>query len=301
MKKRIDCFPYFNEKELLELRYHLLKDYVDFFVITDADRTHTGDPKPFTARETIKELGLDESKFRVIEVNLPSKDEEPDDHARERMQRNAAAEYITWNTVAFVGDADEIIDPKYINYYESIVRNNPNNILHVPMFYLMGRADLRDHLPSGEPRFWANAYMCMGHHKEKYSLSQLRESYSEQTRYVVYRDIFAYDNGIIEPAGWHFSWMGDPERLKLKFKSFMHYGDYIEDTEFSQQPEKMLEFMSSWTPKQDGVDPLGRNTHILKSIGTESLPQVIFELPRVKEYLLPNVSAKIEDRGQDSE
>lgn len=288
MKKRIDCFPYFNEKELLELRYYLLKDHVDFFVVTDADRTHTGDPKPFTAKDTIRELGLDESKFRVVEVNLPSKEEEPDDHFRERAQRNAAAEYITWNTVAFVGDADEIIDPKYLDYYESIVRGNPNNILHVPMFYLMGRADLRDHLPNGTPRFWANCYMCMGHHKEKYTLSQLRESYSEQTRYVVYQDIFAIDNGVIEPAGWHFSWMGDTERLKTKFKSFMHYGDFIEDTEFSQQPEKMLEFMDSWKPEEGKTDPLGRYNHVLKPFDYGKLPKVIFDLPRVKDFLLPN-------------
>jgi len=287
MKKLIDCFPYFNEKELLELRYHLLKDYVDFFVVTDADRTHTGDPKPYSAKSTIKELGLDESKFKVIEVVLPSREEESNDHVRERMQRNAAEEYITWNTVAFVGDADEIIDPQYLGYYESIVRSNPNNILHVPMVYLMGRADLRDHLPSGEPRFWANCYMCMGHHKEKYTLSQLRESYSEQSRYVVYRDIFAIDNGIIEPAGWHFSWMGNSERLKTKFKSFMHYGDFIEDTEFSQQPEKMLEFMDTWKPKEGGTDPLGRYNHILKPFPHEKLPTIIFENKRIKNFLLP--------------
>ena len=288
MKKRIDCFPYFNEKELLELRYHLLKDYFDFFVITDADRTHTGTPKPYGAKKAIKELGLSEDKFRVIEVKLPSKEEEPNDHVRERMQRDAAAEYITWNTVAFIGDADEILDPKYIDYYDTIVRTNPNNILHVPMVYLMGQANLRDHLPTGESRFWANCYMCMGHHKEKYTLSQMRESYSEQTRYVVYRDIFTYDNGTIEPAGWHFSWMGDSERLKTKFKSFMHYGDFIEDTEFSKQPEKMLEYMDEWKPKEGGTDPLGRHNHILKPYDVSKLPQVIFDLPRVKKFLLPD-------------
>lgn len=288
MKKLIDCFPYFNEKELLELRYHLLKDYFDFFVVTDANRTHTGDPKPFTVKDTIKELGLDESKFQVIEVDLPSKEEEPDDHVRERMQRNAAAKFINWNTVAFVGDSDEIMNPKYIKYYETIVRTNPNNILHVPMVYLMGRADMRDHHPNGDSRFWANCYMCMGHHKEKYTLSQMRESYSEQTRYVVYRDIFAVDNGKIEEAGWHFSWMGDTERLKTKFKSFMHYGDFIEDTEFSQQPEKMLEYMDSWKPEDGKPDPLGRYNHILKPYPTSELPQVIFNLPRVKNFLLPD-------------
>jgi beta-1,4-mannosyl-glycoprotein beta-1,4-N-acetylglucosaminyltransferase len=287
MKKLIDCFPYFNERELLELRYHLLKDYFDFFVVTDADRTHTGNPKPFTVKNTIKELGLDENKFRVIEVNLPSKEEEPNDHVRERMQRDAAASYITWNTVAFVGDADEIMNPDFVKYYESIVRQNPNNILHVPMVYLMGRADLRDHRDTGEARFWANCYMCMGHHKEKYTLSQLRESYSENTRFVVYKDVFAVDDGMIKEAGWHFSWMGDAERLQNKFRSFMHYGDFIEDTEFSTNPEKMIEYIGKWRAEPNKTDPMGRYNHVLKPYPLSELPDKIFELKRVEQFLLP--------------
>jgi beta-1,4-mannosyl-glycoprotein beta-1,4-N-acetylglucosaminyltransferase len=287
MKKRIDCFPYFNEKELLELRINLLKDHFDEFVITEADRTHTGTPKPFTLKETIKELGLPEDKIRVVEVKLPSKEEEPNDHVRERMQRDAAAAYIGWNTVAFIGDCDEIMNPDFIDYYDNIVRSNPNNILHVPMIYLMGRADLRDHHENGEPRFWANCYMCMGHHKEIYSLSEMRESYSVGTQHIRYKDIFAIDEGQIKCAGWHFSWMGDSERLKTKFKAFMHYGDNIEDTEFSKQPEKMMEFMDKYKPAEGKTDPMGRTNHILKKYPVEELPQIIFKLKRVEEFLLP--------------
>ena len=60
-----DCFLYFNEKELLELRYHMLKDIVDGFIITDADRTFKGDKKPFTCVETLEELGIPQDKVQV--------------------------------------------------------------------------------------------------------------------------------------------------------------------------------------------------------------------------------------------
>ena len=33
--KIVDCFPYFNEKELLELRINLLYDHVDKFIISE--------------------------------------------------------------------------------------------------------------------------------------------------------------------------------------------------------------------------------------------------------------------------
>jgi len=38
----IDAFPYFTEKEILELRVRTLENYVDGFLISDANRTHRG-------------------------------------------------------------------------------------------------------------------------------------------------------------------------------------------------------------------------------------------------------------------
>ena len=40
-----DCFTFFNELDLLEIRLHTLKDVVDKFVIAEATRTYTGKPK----------------------------------------------------------------------------------------------------------------------------------------------------------------------------------------------------------------------------------------------------------------
>ena len=42
-----DCFPFFNELDLLEIRLNVLKDVVDKFVLIEAGETHTGKPKPF--------------------------------------------------------------------------------------------------------------------------------------------------------------------------------------------------------------------------------------------------------------
>ena len=80
----IDCFPYFNEAELLELRIRMLNDHVDRFLIVEANKTHRGDPKPFTCQETIEKLGLPSEKISLIKVELPSADENPDPWVRER-------------------------------------------------------------------------------------------------------------------------------------------------------------------------------------------------------------------------
>ena len=54
----IDNFMFNNEKELLELRYHMLKDVVDYFVLSEGNHTYTGEPKPFYGRKYVEELGI---------------------------------------------------------------------------------------------------------------------------------------------------------------------------------------------------------------------------------------------------
>ena len=41
-----DCFPFFNELELLEVRLGELYDHVDKFVIVECTETYRGKPKP---------------------------------------------------------------------------------------------------------------------------------------------------------------------------------------------------------------------------------------------------------------
>lgn len=271
----IDCFPYFNEKELLELRINLLYDHVDKFIICDADRTHSGKPKPFTCKETIDSLGLPKEKIQVIEVELPQKSidswESPT-WLRERMQRNAASSFIEDGDVCFVGDCDEIIDPKYLKYYASIAIQNPNNILRVPLVFLTGRADLRVYDQNGNPREWNAAYFCMKNHLQKYSLSDIREA-SCLGKSIDFSDIFVTESGKIQESGWHFSWMGDSERIKTKCNSFLHYDE--------------VSVVENYSPQVNSTDPIGRTDHILKRYNINLLPSKIFQLERVKNFLIP--------------
>ena len=57
----IDCFPFFNELDLLEIRLNELADVVDMFVLTEATLTHQGNPKP---------LYFDDNKSRFSDFNI---------------------------------------------------------------------------------------------------------------------------------------------------------------------------------------------------------------------------------------
>ena len=35
-----DCFQYFNEDEMVDLRLNVLNNYVDYFIISESTRSH---------------------------------------------------------------------------------------------------------------------------------------------------------------------------------------------------------------------------------------------------------------------
>jgi beta-1,4-mannosyl-glycoprotein beta-1,4-N-acetylglucosaminyltransferase len=285
--KIIDCFPYFNEKELLELRISLLYDVVDQFIICDADHTHSGIPKEFSCQKMIQELGLPTDKIKVIEIELPGLDIEPSHLKRENLQRDIAAKYVDEDSVIFCTDCDEIINPEFVKYYTLIATTHPDNILHIPMVFLAGKADLNVHDNYGNPRAWNAGFVCLPHHLKNYTLSTIRESYTLQRNDIIYKDIFIYDNGNIIDAGWHFTWMGDQERLKTKFLSFNNSDGAIAGAAKGKNTnEEIVKFLDSYVPQDGDTEPLGRQDHILKKYPLSKLPRKIFELNRVQKFLL---------------
>tara|TARA_B100000242_G_C42824982_1_gene383338 strand:+ start:69 stop:263 length:195 start_codon:yes stop_codon:yes gene_type:complete len=40
-----DCFQYFNEDHMIDLRMKILNDHVDYFVISESTKTHQGENK----------------------------------------------------------------------------------------------------------------------------------------------------------------------------------------------------------------------------------------------------------------
>lgn len=277
----VDCFPYFNEKELLELRINLLYDHVDKFIICDADRTHSGKPKPFLCKDVLNELNLPQDKIQVIEVNLPLGDNSPSSTwIRERMQRNEASKFIEEGDIVFVSDCDEIIDPKHLRYHAEIAAKHPNNILRIPLTFLNARADLKVCDEHGNPKTWNSAYFCLHNHLQKYTLSEIRESHTLQNQ-IEYENIFATQDGIIEELGWHFSWMGDINRMKTKCNSFLHHYE--------------MQVSDNYVAEENSTDPLGRTDHILKKYPINLLPSKIFELEGVRNFLLPNCSKTWKD------
>jgi hypothetical protein len=276
-----DCFMYFDEAELLELRVEMLKDVVDGFIITDADRTFKGDKKSFSCVETIRKLGLPEDRIQVLHCELPTPETHPNPWVREYAQRDALGVGMRMcppDSVFFFSDVDEIPKPSALLEAIELAEDNPDRCvrLSMPMFY--GRGDLRVMDPNGDPSKpptnWTCGTVVLFEHLVE-TPSQIRMK----------------DNGLVHgdcDAGWHFSWMGDAARMKRKLTSFSHCYDVIPNAHAPADSQEMLDFLDSYKASAGGTDPLGRCDHILTAYPHDLLPEEVFKLERVKKYLLPN-------------
>jgi beta-1,4-mannosyl-glycoprotein beta-1,4-N-acetylglucosaminyltransferase len=292
----VDCFLYFNEKELLELRINLLKDHVDKFIIVEGNYTFSGIKKEYTCKDTIKELGLPENKIEVIELDLSEeKIGPPTDYdlyfnpniktqSREKLQRNAFSQVLNKyddNTVFIISDCDEIINPQNIDFLSNILRTNREGIIKIPLVLLEGRSNLRTHFSDGSIKPYARSMvMCLKQHLEICSPDSMRSEY--QCPFIighpVQGDVFLND------LGWHFSWMGSTQDRVVKSKSFSYTNQIFS---FSGENKNFEEFINSFVAKEGSSSLTGDKDNILKSYPLDNLPQIIFDLPRVKNYLLP--------------
>ena len=135
--KIIDCFNYFDEDMMLEIRLSTLFDYVDKFVICEATLDHAGNKKKLNF--DINKFKKYEEKINYIVINdLPKivesfkKNWHPA-HARDQFQRNALTRGLKdcdQDDIIMISDLDEIPNPKKIadfkkeNKYGCFVQGN---------------------------------------------------------------------------------------------------------------------------------------------------------------------------------
>lgn len=282
--KIFDIFPYYNETELLELRINLLKDVVDKFIICDANVTHSGIPKEFSVNKTLQELGISDEKIVVLELDF-SGWHNATNLDREREQRNIASRFIEEDTIAFVSDCDEIMNPRMVKYYAQIMMENPEYIVRLPMAFLSGRADLQVVTPEGKQIKWDSGFVCMSHHLKTYTLSTMREAGAYSNDLPKYPNIVPIQGNRVEHCGWHFSWMGP--NIAPKFKAGLHAKDYIPNAINTRSTQSISSFMETYVPTDGATDPFGRQNHLLAKYDTGLLPDLLFKLPRVHSFLLP--------------
>ena len=216
-----DCFTYFNEDLLLELRLNYLNEIVDKFVIVEANKTHSGKSK---------QQNFDINKFKqfadkIIYVFLEDLPDATDPWMLENIQRNYIHEVLKKNNakdddIIIVSDLDEIPTIESISYYQRLNVDMATFMMKFYNYYLNLLAE------SEPPWLKAKIFKYKEFKKPVESLSnQLRNicliPECNETNTAT-RIRLRYMGLLIGNGGWHFSWLGGPEKIKQKLQSFAH-------------------------------------------------------------------------------
>ena len=66
-----DCFQYFNEDHIVDLRLNILDKYVDYFVISESTKNHQGKDKKINFK--IENFSKFKNKIRFLKANYKDK------------------------------------------------------------------------------------------------------------------------------------------------------------------------------------------------------------------------------------
>ena len=183
-----DCFPFFNELELLELRLKELYEYVDKFVLVEATKTHQHNPKPLYYLEN--QYRFKQFQDKIIHIVVDDLPGAADAMVNEKIQRNRMQQALVdcrWYDIVIVSDLDEIPNPDAITYYKN---NNMFELRRLDQkLYYYFINNLSNHT-------WRQGYISSYANLKGKDLSQIRVGKAAKNKLLL--------NG-----GWHFGWSGE--------------------------------------------------------------------------------------------
>lgn len=206
-----DCFSFFNEHTILDIRLNTLYDSVDKFIIVEATRSHQNHPKPLYYAENASRYAKFADKIiHVVVDSFPSHDYWSfEQHQRDQIV-NALNSVALPDDIVFISDADEIWNPavfKSIELEHQKIYQWPSYICY-HYFNLVAQMDL-----------WYQPLVCTYGTIDFYC--------NEQKRALSY-DVLRNRGGAMDPnsyvkfenlSGWHFSYTEDVE---YKLQNFLH-------------------------------------------------------------------------------
>lgn len=233
-----DCFTFFNELDLLEIRLNVLDGVVDKFVLVESVRTHQGNSKP---------LYYDENKVRFAKfahkiVHIVS-DKFPDGMSAsweyERYQRNQiklGLQQCKPDDVIIISDLDEIPAPDKIH---QAARIKGIKIFHQRAFNYFLNCAIDTKRSSWIGSAMAN-YKDFDQPQEFRNevIRDARLTNPKKVKRIVHGVVFFFRNffikipvTLIEDGGWHFSYLGGTKKIIQKLEAFAH-------TEFNKEQYK---------------------------------------------------------------
>ena len=283
--KIYDCFMYFDEDIVLDVRLNVLDKYVDKFVIIESEFNHKGEKRNplFDINKFIKfkdkiEYILVGTMPNEIEI-INEKDSKNEIYRksifnawkRENYQRNqikkglVSASNDDW---VIISDLDEIPNLEKINIKEI---KEDLIFFKQDMMYYKFNLKLKDYE-------WVGSKACKLKNLispqwirdikgKKYNWWRIDTFFSKRK----YKNIF-----FVKDGGWHFSYLKNPKNIEKKLKSYLHHIDYDLNPVGEKGIEEMINNKRAiYNIKADQKNNKFGGENILSKIDINLLPKYI--------------------------
>lgn len=221
MSKVYDCFTFFNEFDLLEIRLNVLNEVVDNFVLVEMAYTFQRKEKPLYFEENKQRFEKFKDKIIHIKITevpeeIPSKFCNDSRWQLQCFQRDAIIEGLkdaSDDDIIMVSDLDEIPNPKAVEDYAS--RGSGITVFEQKMmYYFINNINITAPV-------WENGTRISSFRELKNPGSiPVREEKHWEFSKVGSCNYFRYCLGKhVKNAGWHFSYCGGVDAILQKRRS----------------------------------------------------------------------------------
>ena len=230
-----DCFMYFNEDVVLELRLNYLNKFVDQFIIVESTFNHSGQKKNLNFdvdkfpkfKDKIKYLVLNAQPSNLEKINDNDTEDEKskkyilNGYKRDHFQRNYISNGIDdadQDDVIIISDIDEIPNLEKLDLNKI---QNDLILFNQKMCYYKFNLYQKNYS-------WNGSRAC----KKKNLISpqwirDIKPKKYPKWRLDTYFSNHKYSNiCFINDGGWHFSYLNTPELIEQKLKSYTHHREY---------------------------------------------------------------------------
>ena len=286
--KIYDCFMYFDEEVVVDVRLNTLNEFVDYFVIVESRFTHKGearelkfnhkkfekfkdkiiyivDEEIYSQTEKIKIDDSEDEKYRKAIFNATY---------RENGQRNLISkglEAANKEDFIMISDVDEIPKLSGLNFNtlkEKII------LFKQDMFYYKFNLKLPNLIWTGtkacRKKDLVNPQWLRNIKDRKYPFFRI-DTFFSNTKYTSIK--------IINDGGWHFSNIKTPKEIEFKLRSYLHH------REFDLNPLSVEQINEIIKNKQAIYDLKVDKT--VNKIGNGSILEK-FEFNKLPEYIVTN-------------
>ena len=282
--KVYNCFQFFNELDILEIRLQENWDTTDYFVISEANYTHSGIEKNYVLLDNWERFKPYADKIRRIQIDQSLEEQQkyfPNDTpewVREKYQRFILEKGLhdcQGNDLIVISDLDEVPRSEMIQAIKDDTNDYDRYLLNIPQFHF--RLNFMRTAPTTK---YANIMVV----RARAFTNTMKE------REYTFPWFRPPENSVyLDHGGWHFTWLGDNRDNLVKLESICHLDANTEELRKRYNVQWMID-------NKVGRDGPSGDEKFEYVVVDEYFPKCIYDnKERWQHLIIPGATHRVED------